>query len=67
VQVGGMPSRFVGKGNRGANRKKKHEYGTVSYSFHNLLEKPFGRVNSVYVNPEQQALTRRILGGSPSR
>jgi hypothetical protein len=67
VQVGRMPSRFVSKGNRGANREKKHEYGTVSYSFHSLLEKPFGRVNSVYVNTEQQALTRRILAGSPAR
>lgn len=38
VQVGRMPSRFVGKGQRGAHSDKKHEYGAMSYSFHGFLE-----------------------------
>jgi hypothetical protein len=37
VQVGRMPSRFIGESQTRANSKKKHEYGKKSYGFHSLL------------------------------
>ncbi len=38
MQVGRMPSGFVGKGQCGANRHKKCDYDTISRSLHSLLE-----------------------------
>jgi hypothetical protein len=38
VQVGWMPSRFVGESNGGAQSDKKYDYGATSCSFHGLLE-----------------------------
>jgi hypothetical protein len=38
VQVGRMPSRFVGESNGGAESDKKYDYGAMSWSFHGLLE-----------------------------
>jgi hypothetical protein len=66
VQVSRMPSRFVGEGQRGANCNEKHEHGTVSHSSHGFPRRPFGRMNSLIVNPELQNLTRWILRGDPS-
>lgn len=37
VQVGRMPSRFIGEGQRGADSNNKQEYGAISCSFHDLL------------------------------
>jgi hypothetical protein len=37
VQVGRMPSRFIGEGQRGAGSNKEQEYGATTCSFHDLL------------------------------
>jgi len=37
VQVGRMPSGFIGEGQRGAGSNKEQEYGAISCSFHGLL------------------------------
>jgi hypothetical protein len=37
VQVGGMPSRFVGEGQGSADSDKEYEYGTMACGFHSLL------------------------------
>ena len=37
VEVRGMPSRFVGEGQCGADSKKQRDYSTMSYGFHSLL------------------------------
>ncbi len=37
VQIGGMPSGFVGEGQGSAKSDHKHEYGTMACGFHSLL------------------------------
>jgi hypothetical protein len=37
VQVGRMPPRFIGEGQRGAGSNEEQEYGAISCSFHGFL------------------------------
>ena len=37
VEVCGMPSRFIGEGQCGAESKKQRDYSAMSYGFHSLL------------------------------
>jgi hypothetical protein len=37
VQIGGMPSGFIGEGEGGADSDKKYDYGTMACGFHSLL------------------------------
>jgi hypothetical protein len=61
MQVRRMPSWFVGESEGSADSDKKHDYGTVSYSFHSLLDAFRQNRTSLVVNPELRILTRPIL------
>ena len=52
VQVGGMPSWFVGKSQRSADSNKKHDYCTMSNNLHSLLELAFRQNGTRCSNPE---------------
>jgi hypothetical protein len=57
VQIRRMAAWFVGEGKCGAHGDKKHDYGAMTCSSHNLLW-PFGRSMTCRLNPGCRFLTR---------